>query len=208
MKYNKLVKKGIILFVFLVYIPNLNAQKDKVFEEYLASFTEIHLTKSLYLFSNYTEYPVNYYDIEDTQIKFVENVMPNIDKATMIRPWLLYKINNIYLVIMVYELEDKKVFNKNKNDFYFIFYDESGNVINSYNLLRGADQQWFKDGVNYDVKLFISEDRIMYLLYGPYKVPEMEANCKEVIYEIKDSGSLEKLSERNYQAEKIDQWNW
>ena len=36
----------------------------------------------------------------------------------------------------------------------------------------------------------------------------MEANCKEVIYGIKDNGSLEKLSEQNYSAKKIDQWNW
>jgi len=89
-----------------------------------------------------------------------------------------------------------------------VIYDETGKIINSYKLLRKTDQQWFKDGVNNDTKLFISNDKVHYFLYGAYRVPEMEANCKEIVYEIKDNGSLEKLSEQNYRATKIDQWNW
>jgi hypothetical protein len=88
-------------------------------------------------------------------------------------------------------------------------YNENGEIVNHYKLLAGVPElPWFKESFSQDSKLFISKDRVKYMLYGPYKGYDMEANCLEVIYEIKDNGSLEKVSEKNYKAKKIDQWNW
>ena len=50
-------------------------------------------------------------------------------------------------------------------------------------------------------KLFINKYSIKYLLYGPY-VEKEETNCKEVIYEITNKGSLKQVSEQNYEVKR------
>jgi hypothetical protein len=120
MNYKKMVKKVITsLFVYFVYVFNLNAQENKLFKEYISSFTEIYLTDDLHLFST-KEYSMNFFDIEKTHKKFVENVVENINKADLIRTWLMYKLNDLYLAILIYGIEEDKVSKNNKDIYYFI----------------------------------------------------------------------------------------
>jgi hypothetical protein len=197
-----LLRNIIIISSFFIYICNLNAQKNNLFKEYLSSFTEIHLTDSFQnsnTIDRHSFIPNKFFIFLDKEV---------YESWASVNSLFICKIGKYYLVLLVYGIEDEYVFEKNAGYYYFIFYDEIGTIINSYKFLYGTDAQWFKNGVNHDSKLFISKDKIKYLLYGPYKGYDMEANCMEVLYEIKDNGSLEKLSEKNYKAKKLDQWNW
>jgi len=203
----------IIGVFFSINCQILYSQTNELFNEYLSkSFKKIDLSNEFVpYYSNTTFFDDTRKAIAYGQYKyqqFLPETMGYVSTNISIYTNLMYRTHNYIVTIFDYITDDKNVFENNGAYYYFVFYNDTGKIINCYKLLRSTDQQWFKNGVNHASKLFISKDKIMYLLYGPYRVPEMEANCKEVIYEIKDNGSLEKLSERNYKAEKIDQWNW
>jgi hypothetical protein len=200
MNYRKSIK--VLLFVFFACALKLKAQENKLFNEYLACFTEIYLTDE---FQDCNLIEPKFFIPDKFSCFFDKEIYESWD---IVNSWFFCKIDNLYCVAIRYAIEDEYIFDNNRAYYYFIFYDELGKVINSYKLLRSTDQQWFEDGVNYDSKLFLSKNEMMYFLYGAYRVPEMEANCLEEIYEIKNNGSLEKISEKNYKARKVDEWNW
>ena len=188
------------------------SQTNNLFNEFLSqNFKEVNLNDTFIFYSTFFDDISFCKSIAYGKYKyqqFLPETMGYVSANTMIMTCLMYRSHNYIITIFDYITEDEKVFKNNGCYYYFVIYDETGKIINSYKLLRKTDQQWFKDGVNNDTKLFISNDKVHYFLYGAYRVPEMEANCKEIVYEIKDNGSLEKLSEQNYRATKIDQWNW
>lgn len=203
--------KCLFFSLLAITIQTCNSQTNDFFKEYFEkSFKEVHLGDSLvsyYSFINSTTHcnAIAYGDYRYQQ--FIPKTMGYVSADTMIYTCIGYKSNNYYVTIFLFVIEDESVFDNNGGYYYFVIYDETGEIINSYKLLANKDQQWFENGVNYDSKLFISKDKIKYLLYGPY-LDEMESNCLEEIYEITNKGSLEKKISRNYQARKKDQWNW
>jgi hypothetical protein len=104
--------------------------------------------------------------------------------------WIVYKMENKhYLALLSQQIE-------NTLSYYycFVFYDEIGSIINSYKFLASMEDE-------YDTKLFMSKTKIKYLLYGPY-VEKEKTNCKEMIYEIQNDGSLKHVSEQNYKVKR------
>lgn len=211
MKNNKLFLR-IIILTFLIYACNSNAQENKLFEEFLyVTFKEVKPNEDFALYSVFLDSTKHYESISFGKYKYQQFIpieMGYVAADTFIIPYLMFNKNNFHITLFEYITEDDSEFTNNGAYYYFVIYNKKGEIINSYKLLSGKDQQWFEDGVNYDSKLFLSKGKIKYLLYGPYKVPEMEANCLEEIYEIGDNGSFERVSERNYKARKVDEWNW
>jgi hypothetical protein len=212
MKNNKLFIRIIIMLVLFVGTYNLKAQENKLFNEYLhTAFREVKPNDNLVLYSTFLDSTKYNRGISYGKYKYQQFIpieMGHVAADTFIVPSFMFTNNDFYVTFFEFITEDEKIFKNNGAYYYFVFYDKEGEIINNYKLLSGTDQQGFKDGVNYASKLFISKDKIKYLLYGPYRVPEMEANCREVLYEITKDGRLEILSEHNYKAKKKDPWNW
>lgn len=213
MKIKQTHIKKIILFVILfAFGCKSNSQSNKMFEEYLSStFAKVNPTYDLVLYSTFLDSTKNYEGIGYGNYKF-QNFIPKemgfVGPNTAIYPYFMFTNQIFYFTLFWYVTTDEKVFKNNGAFYYFVIYNKNGEIVNTHKLLGTKDQQWFKDGVNYDSKLFISKNKIKYLLYGPYKLPEKEAKCLEVIYEINNNGSFNILSERSYKAKKVDDWNW
>jgi hypothetical protein len=188
MDNNKFPQKIIILLIFFISLYNLNAQENKLFKEYIHLFTEVHLTDT---YQKYDTIGIKNPRIKAMFLKFLDK--KNQDTIAT-SPWLIFKIGKYYLAILSHQIEDFFVLENNRYYYYSVFYDEMGNMINSYKLLEGISEEQY-------VELFFSKNSIKYLLYSHY-TNEKKVNCQEVIYEIKNNNSLEKLSDRNYQIEK------
>jgi hypothetical protein len=75
-----------------------------------------------------------------------------------------------------------------------------GNIINSYKFIASSEDK-------HDSKLFMSKKEIKYILYGPY-IEKEKTNCKEIIYEITNNGSLKQVSVRNREVKRKNLFSW
>jgi hypothetical protein len=184
------IYKIISMLVFIVFISSLNAQDNNLFKEYISCFTKKDFTEKFQNCDTIGNKP--YIPIKSDYLKFLDRDMQD---TTMIT-WIVYKVNKeYYLTLLSQQIESPLSYY-----YYFIFYDENGKILNSYKLLASAEDE-------YDTKLFFSKNSIKYLLYGPY-IEEEKTNCREVIYEIANTGSLKQVSERNYNVDRKDLFTW
>jgi len=183
MNYNKLLQNMIILTAFFTCTGILKAQENKLFKEYISCFTEKYFTDTFQNCDTIGSKP--YVPIKSDYLKFLDKDMQD---TTMIT-WIVYKVDKYYLTLLSQQID-----NSLQYYYYFIFYDDIGNIINSYKFLASSEDE-------YDTKLFMSKNKIKYLLYGPY-VEKEKTNCKKKIYEIINNGSLEQVSEQNYEVKR------
>lgn len=184
MSKNKFALKIIILSVFFVSSYSFKAQDNKLFKEYISSFSEKHFNDTFQLLDTIGSKP--YIPIKSDYLKFLDK---NMQDTTMIT-WIAAKVDDRHYLTLL----SQQVDNDLSYYYYYLFYDEIGNIVNSYKFLASLEDQ-------YDTKLFMSKRQIKYLLYGPYTEKE-KINCKEVLYEILNNGSLKQLSEQNYKVKR------
>jgi hypothetical protein len=186
---NKIIQTTIFFFLFSCNCT-IKAQENKLFKEYISCFTEKHFTGTFQNCDTIGSKP--YVPIKSDYLKFLDNDMQD---TTMIT-WIAYKVDNKHYLTLL----SQQIDNALSYYYYFVFYDEIGNIINSYKFIASSEDE-------YDTKLFLSKDRIKYFLYGPY-VEKEKTNCKEVLYEIVNNGSLKQVSEQNYKVERKDLFTW
>jgi|BioPla2DNA2_1021312.scaffolds.fasta_scaffold99379_1 hypothetical protein len=191
MDNNKFIQKIIIIqLVFFISIGNLTAQENKLFKEYISCFTEKYFTDIFQNCDTIGNKP--YMPIKSTYFIFLDKDMQD---STMIT-WIVCKKDKYYLTLLSQQIDTSFLLYY----YYFVFYDEIGNIVNSYKFLASSENE-------HDTKLFINKYSIKYLLYGPY-VEKEETNCKEVIYEITNKGSLKQVSEQNYEVKRKNLFTW
>lgn len=189
---NNKIKQTVILsfiFCFTCTYP-LKAQENKLFMEYISCFTEKHFTDTFVNCDTIGNKP--YVSIKSDYLKFLDKNMQDTTMTT----WIVYKVDNeYYLTLLSQQVDSTSSYN-----YYFVFYNQMGDIINSYTDLASIDDE-------YDTKLLISKMGIKYFLYGPHTKQE-KTNCKEVFYEIVNNDSLKKVSEQNYEVERKDLFTW
>lgn len=184
MSKNKFALKIIVLSVFFISTYRLKAQENKLFKEYISSFTEKHFEDTFQNLDTIGSKP--YIPIKSDYLKFLER---NMQDSTMIT-WIATKVDDrLYLTLLSQQIDNDLSYY-----YYYVFYNEIGSIVSSYKFLASLEDK-------YDTKLFMSKRQIRYLLYGPYTEKE-KTNCKEVLYEILNNGSLKQVSEQNYKVKK------
>lgn len=183
---NNRVMQIAILFFLFNYTSVIKAQENKLFKEYISCFTEKYFTDTFQDCDTIGNKP--YMPIKSDYLKFLDKDMQD---TTMIT-WIVYKVDNEhYLTLLSQQIENDMSYY-----YYFVFYDEIGNIIYSYKLLASSEDE-------YDTKLFLSKNKVKYFIYGPY-IEKETTNCREVIYKVVNSDSLKKVSERNYNVERSE----
>lgn len=182
---NKIKQTVILSFIFCFTCTyTLMAQENQLFREYISCCTEKYFTDTFVDCDTIGNKP--YVSIKSDYLQFLDKNMQDTTMTT----WIVYKVDNKhYLTLLSQQVDSASSYN-----YYFVFYNEIGNIINSYTFLASTDDE-------YDTKLFMSKIGIKYFLYGSYAETE-KTNCKEVIYEIQNNDSLKQVSEQNYEVER------
>lgn len=213
MKPSKLINRiGTLTVLFLAFACNSSSQENKLFEEYLnLTFVNANPTEHLTLYSDLLDSTKRFESLSYGVYRFQDFIpveMGSISADTLIIPYLKFNKGDYIITLFKYITTDDSVFENNASSYYFVIYNRSGEIVGVNKLLAERDQQWFENGVNYDSKLFISKEKIRYLLYGPYKSNATETSCLEIVYKISNDGKLEKLIERQFSTSKADGLNW
>ena len=74
-------------------------------------------------------------------------------------------------------------------EYYFVMYNNNGEILDTLCLLAGRDT--YKDIKDFYMSyIMLNKNEILQICVGPYSDKDTTANCKKIIYTIKDNGFI------------------
>ena len=185
----------IVIFIVILFVHNNNilSQDIRLFNEYIQLFSSVDLEDT---YRKYDDIGILNSSVSDRYFKFLSD---DIKDTIETSPWLIFKTNGSYLAVLTNVKEDFLVYENNKYSYHLIFYDNNGNIINSYKLLEGIVEKQF-------VEIFFSKKKIKYVIYTD-NGDSNYYDCYEVENIFKVNGVMEEVTKKTYKKKK-DQWNW